>query len=435
MPQDWDFPYFDGGMEIKLPGLNTGNFHFHLPGGDIHITGKWFNYGIIFIVMILDLNMWKNQIFYEPYVYGQYTDDQHYIFTVSDRDFLANATKKTLSYAWRWTHVNPMTNKTYGTQDHKMNSRYVGFPLSAKGTAFIPSLFAFAMFGILVKYFSKGGPTAKVAPVEEKGDADGTHESKNDDVGAAGESPSSQCFSGSRQSLSSYKTEVAVSKPKNFQSFLSMESSRGDRNSSRDQLDSSRDKLNSSRDFFESSDGNLNSSRDELGSSRENLEGSRDDLRNSAESVGAVHNADLKQSTTSYPAWSTETPVVALPPKERIRRDSSAKKDTQLCQSSTDEHHNETMVQELVQELSFLNLDEGENESKESKPPEENASPVNDGNDRALSFGDFFRRDTSASLGSQSQMSVVTPDDEDERLHAQPPTAEKINFLQVPKAK
>ena len=92
-------------MDIKLPGLNTGNFHFRLPGGEIRITGKWFNYGIIFIVMILDLNMWKNQIFYEPFVYGQYTDDQQYIYTVSDRDFLANATVDTLSYAWRWTRA------------------------------------------------------------------------------------------------------------------------------------------------------------------------------------------------------------------------------------------------------------------------------------------------------------------------------------------
>lgn len=38
--------------------------------------GKWFNYGIIFLVMIFDLNMWKNQIFYFPEYYGQYTGKQ-----------------------------------------------------------------------------------------------------------------------------------------------------------------------------------------------------------------------------------------------------------------------------------------------------------------------------------------------------------------------
>jgi hypothetical protein len=35
-------------------------------------TGKWFNYGVILVVMILDLNMWKNQFFYQPEDYGQY---------------------------------------------------------------------------------------------------------------------------------------------------------------------------------------------------------------------------------------------------------------------------------------------------------------------------------------------------------------------------
>ncbi len=41
------------------------------------VSGKWFNYGIIFIVLILDLNMWKNQIFYSPFEYGQYTGPEY----------------------------------------------------------------------------------------------------------------------------------------------------------------------------------------------------------------------------------------------------------------------------------------------------------------------------------------------------------------------
>ena len=40
------------------------------------LSGKWFNYGIIILVMIFDLNMWKNQIFYYPEAYGQYTGTQ-----------------------------------------------------------------------------------------------------------------------------------------------------------------------------------------------------------------------------------------------------------------------------------------------------------------------------------------------------------------------
>ena len=153
--QDWEFPHFSGGMDVKLPGLNTGDISFHLPGGDIHITGKWFNYGIIFIVMILDLNMWKNQIFYKPFVYGQYVDNDGYIYTVADRDWLVNATTAMLSHAWRWNNTNPLTNRTYGADDHKMNSRYFGYSLSVKGIAFIPSLCMFVFFGYLTKRFSR----------------------------------------------------------------------------------------------------------------------------------------------------------------------------------------------------------------------------------------------------------------------------------------
>ena len=40
------------------------------------VVGKWFNYGIIFLVMILDLNMWKNQIFYAPVDYAQSADEK-----------------------------------------------------------------------------------------------------------------------------------------------------------------------------------------------------------------------------------------------------------------------------------------------------------------------------------------------------------------------
>ena len=68
--QDWDFPHFTNTLDVNLPG-----FHKHIIAFDtveIQISGKWFNYGIIFLVMIFDLNMWKNQIFYYPEKYGQY---------------------------------------------------------------------------------------------------------------------------------------------------------------------------------------------------------------------------------------------------------------------------------------------------------------------------------------------------------------------------
>lgn len=157
--KDWEFPHFAGSLDIKLPGVNSDAFDVRLPpccGGkpiDIYITGKWFNYGIIFIVMILDLNMWKNQIFYEPFAYGQYTDPEGYIYTVSDRQFLRWGNRSLLSYEYRWNHLNPKTNITYGLEDLRMNAKYKGYSLTLKGIAFVPSIFAFCVFGYLLYLF------------------------------------------------------------------------------------------------------------------------------------------------------------------------------------------------------------------------------------------------------------------------------------------
>ena len=419
-------------MDIKLPGLNTGNFHFHVPGGDIHITGKWFNYGIIFIVMILDLNMWKNQIFYEPFVYGQYTDNEDYIYTVSDREFLANATKETLSYAWRWTNVNPVTNKTYGLEDHKMNSRYIGVPLSVKGTAFIPSLLAFALFGILIKYFSKGGPPTKVAPVEgntTNDDTDGTRDSKNEDNTVINDPRISM----SHQSLSSSKSEFATNKTKHFDSFLSVDSSRVGRQASGDNLDSefgsSDDVLGGSGDVLRRSLNNLENSGDALRRSGDGLEKSLHELRNSVGS-GGEGSGSMEQHTLSRPAWAAETPIIALQPKKRTRGDScvSEKANESGKDSNNDEYH-ETMVQDLVQELSSLNFDEGESQIKEDVPPTENNVSANGNKARVLSFRGLFRQDTRASVGSQSQLSIAASNDENGYSDAKPVTPSRNNFL------
>ena len=68
--QDWDFPHFTSTIDVNLLGFST--YILRWKYAKISVTGKWFNYGIIFMVMILDLNMWKNQIFYSPGPYGQY---------------------------------------------------------------------------------------------------------------------------------------------------------------------------------------------------------------------------------------------------------------------------------------------------------------------------------------------------------------------------
>lgn len=154
--QDWEFPNFQGNMDIKLPGVDTASFYFRLPrflkkeNWNIHITGKWFNYGIIMLVIILDLNMWKNQIFYDPFTFGQYTDSGGYIYSVRDQNFLNSANQTTLSYEWRSQNINPATNKSFSQTDARMNSKYLNFALAVKGIAFIPSIVAFLTFGCLI---------------------------------------------------------------------------------------------------------------------------------------------------------------------------------------------------------------------------------------------------------------------------------------------
>ncbi|XP_076328958.1 transmembrane protein 117-like isoform X2 [Tachypleus tridentatus] len=99
--QDWDFPHFVCDLDIKLPGMHVASFKYrmfqkYVSISDVvfHITGKWFNYGIIVFVMILDLNMWKNQIFYSPNVYGQYIGPTNKIYTVDDQEVLKTVVNK-----------------------------------------------------------------------------------------------------------------------------------------------------------------------------------------------------------------------------------------------------------------------------------------------------------------------------------------------------
>ncbi|KAM8973028.1 transmembrane protein 117 [Pelodytes ibericus] len=161
--QDWEFPHFMGEIDVNLPGLPTAHMQFKLPQCQrilkeeyhIHITGKWFNYGIIFLVLILDLNMWKNQIFYKPSAYGQYLGPGQKIFTVEDTESLMNLNKTTLSWDWRSNNTDPYTNRSYVEGDMFLHSRFIGASLNVKCLAFIPSLMAFILFGFFISFFGR----------------------------------------------------------------------------------------------------------------------------------------------------------------------------------------------------------------------------------------------------------------------------------------
>ncbi|XP_075583690.1 LOW QUALITY PROTEIN: transmembrane protein 117 [Pelecanus crispus] len=160
---DWEFPHFMGDVEVNLPGLPSAHMQFRVPYFQkifkeeyhIHITGKWFNYGIIFLVLILDLNMWKNQIFYKPHEYGQYIGPGQKIYTVKDSESLKDLNRTKLSWEWRSNNTNPLTNRTYAEGDMFLHSRFTGASLDVKCLAFIPSLLAFALFGFFIWFFGR----------------------------------------------------------------------------------------------------------------------------------------------------------------------------------------------------------------------------------------------------------------------------------------
>ena len=155
---------FQSNLDVKLPGVNTAQIKFDIPKclkrekWVVHITGKWFNYGILFFVMLLDLNMWKNQIFYTPLDFGQYTGPDDKIYSVMDDWSLGNYKNETVySYDWRVSTIDPVTNQTYIAADFKTNSRYRGQPMSVRALAFIPSILALIMFGALIYVFGREG--------------------------------------------------------------------------------------------------------------------------------------------------------------------------------------------------------------------------------------------------------------------------------------
>ncbi|KAH9420693.1 hypothetical protein DERP_001124 [Dermatophagoides pteronyssinus] len=168
--QDWDFPHFVCDLNIKLPGLlqpsYTLNFFrksLKFPPVEIKITGKWFNYGIIVFVMMLDLNMWKNQVIYYPSNYGQYVEtitnrvcsitDQKSIDILHRGDGLID-----WSYENRSRMIDPQTNRTYIQEDLIIYARYFGYPWVYKMASLIPILAGFAFFLFLVYFYGRFPP-------------------------------------------------------------------------------------------------------------------------------------------------------------------------------------------------------------------------------------------------------------------------------------
>jgi hypothetical protein len=103
--------------------------------------------------------MWKNQIFYAPYDYGQYTNPDGRIYTVQDDYSLENFNETQITYSFRNATINPETGKPYIDGDTHMNTKFFDNSFAIKGLAFIPSIAAFIVFGVLIWMFGRFKPT------------------------------------------------------------------------------------------------------------------------------------------------------------------------------------------------------------------------------------------------------------------------------------
>jgi len=90
--QDWEFPFFDNPLEIKLVGWTTPDLNFGCSG--CSFSGKWLNYGPMVAVMFLDLNNLCNQWRYgaidAPLFYGQYLGRSGEIWTITNATLAEN---------------------------------------------------------------------------------------------------------------------------------------------------------------------------------------------------------------------------------------------------------------------------------------------------------------------------------------------------------
>ena len=138
----------------------------------------------------------------------------------------------------------------------------------------------------------------------------------------------------------------------------------------------------------------------------------------------------MTQPTSSRPAWSAASPMITLPDTTQNRHDDCVDTDKSIkhLQCSNEDQDNENMVQELVQELSFLNLEDEDHQTEEKKQSDGNSLPVmSDDKPGVLPIGDLFRHDPSGSSRSLSQPSFASFDDES----LKPEVRAKKNFLEV----
>lgn len=94
--------------------------------------------------MMLDLNMWKNQIIYYPLDYGQYVGPKSKVISITDQSSIETMSK--WSFELRKRMINLETNRTFFEDDLKIEARYTGSAWIIKATSLIPILIGMKRF-------------------------------------------------------------------------------------------------------------------------------------------------------------------------------------------------------------------------------------------------------------------------------------------------
>jgi hypothetical protein len=96
--QDWDFPNFDtfkesgGYFQIGWVVTEEEGEEERKVKKCIRINQKWMQYGPLLIIILLDINMLKNQCMYKPSSFAQYINPRtHEVWTITDLDLIAQA--------------------------------------------------------------------------------------------------------------------------------------------------------------------------------------------------------------------------------------------------------------------------------------------------------------------------------------------------------
>jgi len=170
--QDWEFPTFNEGLDIKIAGtfqtqISCGclsgcmrSLCKCLPSDFVEffhfaITGPWLTYGPLLLVMMADLGCARTQFMYNPKTYGQYADPvTGHIWTIIDPDYLQLAYRQGVLVrpelvTWAARHDNATGELLPDAlTDIESNSRFLG--THWVWLALLPGVFAILAFVCLV---------------------------------------------------------------------------------------------------------------------------------------------------------------------------------------------------------------------------------------------------------------------------------------------